>query len=46
MSDGNRQSLLSAVVDLISDIPMDDRDTKRDFYEYVLGKIATAGQNG
>ena len=26
--------------------PMDDRDTKGDLYEYMLGKIATAGQNG
>ncbi len=25
---------------------MDDRDTKGDVYEYMLGKIATAGQNG
>jgi type I restriction enzyme M protein len=25
---------------------MDDRDTKGDIYEYMLGKIATAGQNG
>jgi len=25
---------------------MDDRDTKGDLYEYMLGKIATAGQNG
>src|SRR3546814_16663939 len=27
-------------------IPMDDRDTKGDLYEYMLGKIASAGQNG
>lgn len=25
---------------------MSDRDTKGDLYEYMLGKIATAGQNG
>ena len=25
---------------------MEDRDTKGDLYEYMLGKIATAGQNG
>jgi len=25
---------------------MEDRDTKGDVYEYMLGKIATAGQNG
>jgi type I restriction enzyme M protein len=33
-------------VDLISEIPMQDRDTKGDLYEYMLGKIATSGQNG
>lgn len=39
-------SLLSKVVDLIDDIPMDDRDTTGDIYEYMLGKLATSGQNG
>ena len=39
-------ALLSKVVDLLSDVPMDDRDTKGDVYEYMLGKIASAGQNG
>lgn len=39
-------ALLSKVVDLIADIPMDDRDTKGDLYEYMLSKIASAGQNG
>ena len=38
--------LLAKVVDLLADIPMDDRDTKGDLYEYMLGKIASAGQNG
>lgn len=38
--------LLAKVVDLIADIPMADRDTKGDVYEYMLSKIATAGQNG
>ena len=38
--------LLSRVVDLIDDIPMDDRDANGDLYEYMLSKIATAGQNG
>jgi len=38
--------LLAKVVDLIAQVPMDDRDTKGDLYEYMLGKIATAGQNG
>ena len=27
-------------------IPLGERDTKGDLYEYMLGKIATAGQNG
>lgn len=34
------------MVDLIDQVPMEDRDTKGDLYEYMLGKIATAGQNG
>ncbi len=38
--------LLSKVVDMIDKIPMEDRDTKGDLYEYMLSKIATAGQNG
>jgi type I restriction enzyme M protein len=38
--------LLAKVVDMISEVPMEDRDTKGDLYEYMLGKIATAGQNG
>ena len=39
-------SLLAKVVDLIDGVPMEDRDTKGDLYEYMLGKIASAGQNG
>ncbi|RST49353.1 class I SAM-dependent DNA methyltransferase [Variovorax sp. DXTD-1] len=39
-------ALLAKVVDLLDTIPMDDRDTKGDLYEYMLGKIASAGQNG
>jgi type I restriction enzyme M protein len=38
--------LLAKVVDLLDKVPMEDRDTKGDLYEYMLGKIATAGQNG
>jgi type I restriction enzyme M protein len=38
--------LLQKAVDGIDAIPMDDRDTKGDVYEYMLSKIATAGQNG
>ncbi len=39
-------ALLAKVVDLLDRVPMDDRDTKGDLYEYMLGKIASAGQNG
>jgi len=39
-------ALLAKVVDLLDQVPMEDRDTKGDIYEYMLGKIATAGQNG
>lgn len=39
-------ALLSKVVDLLDQVPMEDRDTKGDLYEYMLGKIASAGQNG
>jgi type I restriction enzyme M protein len=39
-------ALLVKVVDLIDKLPMEQRDTKGDIYEYMLGKIATAGQNG
>lgn len=39
-------NLLAKVVDMIDNIPMEDRDTKGDLYEYMLSKIATAGQNG
>lgn len=38
--------LLAKVVDLLDKIPMQERDTKGDVYEYMLGKIASAGQNG
>lgn len=38
--------LLAKVVDMLDQIPMEDRDTKGDVYEYMLGKIASAGQNG
>ena len=38
--------LLSTAIDLLDQIPMQDRDTKGDLYEYMLSKIASAGQNG
>jgi len=39
-------ALLAKVVDLLDQVPMEERDTKGDVYEYMLSKIATAGQNG
>ncbi|MBM0236556.1 SAM-dependent DNA methyltransferase [Micromonospora sp. ATA32] len=39
-------ALLARVVDMLDHIPMEDRDTKGDLYEYMLSKIATAGHNG
>jgi type I restriction enzyme M protein len=39
-------ALLAKVVDMIDNVPMEERDTKGDLYEYMLGKIASAGQNG
>jgi len=38
--------VLANVVDQLDEIKMDDADTKGDLYEYMLGKIASAGQNG
>jgi type I restriction enzyme M protein len=39
-------ALLAKVVDMLDDIPMADRDTNGDLYEYLLSKIASAGVNG
>ena len=39
-------ALLAKVVDLLDNLRMEDRDTKGDLYEYMLSKIASAGQNG
>ncbi|MDD4965762.1 class I SAM-dependent DNA methyltransferase [Halothiobacillus sp.] len=38
--------VLANVVDQLDGIDMADADTKGDLYEYMLGKIASAGQNG
>ncbi len=38
--------LLARVVDLLDKLPMDNRDTTGDLYEYLLSKIASAGVNG
>ncbi|TFV57292.1 SAM-dependent DNA methyltransferase [Geodermatophilus sp. DF01-2] len=39
-------ALLSRVVDMLDKVPMDNRDTNGDLYEYMLSKIATSGHNG
>ncbi|MBN9225464.1 MAG: DNA methyltransferase [Microbacterium sp. SCN 70-27] len=41
-----KPALLSKVVDMLDDIPMADRDTNGDLYEYLLSKLASAGVNG
>ena len=41
-----KASVLANVVDQLDGIDMEDSDTKGDLYEYMLGKIASAGQNG
>ncbi|MEZ4617744.1 MAG: class I SAM-dependent DNA methyltransferase [Caldilineaceae bacterium] len=41
-----KAGLLAKVVEIIDKIPMEDRDTKGDLYEYMLSKLAAAGQNG
>jgi len=39
-------ALLHKVVDMLDQIPLTDRDTSGDLYEYLLSKIASAGVNG
>ena len=39
-------ALLSKVVDMVDEIPMENRDTNGDLYEYLLSKLSTAGMNG
>ena len=41
-----KAGLVARVVDMLDAIQMGDRDTKGDLYEYMLGKLAEAGQNG
>ncbi|WP_072691123.1 type I restriction-modification system subunit M [Rhodococcus marinonascens] len=38
--------MLVKVIDRLDKVPMGNLDTKGDIYEYLLAKIATAGQNG
>ena len=39
-------SLLERVVTMINEIPMEDRDTKGDVYEYLLSRLQHQGRNG
>ena len=38
--------LLATVVDMVDQLPLDDRDTTGDLYEYLLSKISSSGVNG
>ena len=37
-------ALLAKVVDLLAEIPMEDRDTKGDLYEYMLARSRAPGR--
>lgn len=39
-------SLLDRVVEMLDAIPMEDRDTKWDLYEYLLSNLQHQGRNG
>lgn len=41
-----KPSLLVKAVNMINDLPLTSGDTKGDLYEYLLGKLTTAGING
>lgn len=41
-----KKSLLVKAVEMVSDLPLDNGDTKGDLYEYLLSKLTTAGING
>ena len=41
-----KPSLLVSAVGMIDDLPLGEDDTKGDLYEYLLGKLSTAGING
>ncbi len=41
-----KPALLAKAVEKLDAVRMEDRDTKGDVYEYMLGKIASAGENG
>jgi type I restriction enzyme M protein len=41
-----KPSLLVKAVTMVDELPLDKGDTKGDLYEYLLGKLTTAGING
>lgn len=41
-----KQTLLVSAVNMIEELPLGQGDTKGDLYEYLLGKLTTAGING
>ena len=41
-----KPSLLVSAVNMIDELPLTEGDTKGDLYEYLLGKLTTAGING
>lgn len=40
------QRILVPVIEKVAELPLTDRDTKGDLYEYMLSKLSQAGQNG
>ncbi len=40
------ESVLSAAVEMVNNLPLDKSDVKGDIYEYLLSKLASAGING
>ncbi|MEH7347134.1 class I SAM-dependent DNA methyltransferase [Bacillus sp. JJ1532] len=42
----NKPATLQKVVTSLDSIPMEDRDTQGDIYEYLLSKLQTSGTNG
>jgi type I restriction enzyme M protein len=41
-----KPSLLRKAIDMVNELPLNQGDTKGDLYEYLLGKLTTAGING
>jgi type I restriction enzyme M protein len=42
----NKPATIQKVVAALDNIPMEDRDTQGDVYEYLLSKLSTSGTNG